>query len=91
MRGATAYADPSTGGSAVANFEIGTRVRYRGRLHIVVGFTPMGVKPRLLELEDVQSGRTRQVKPSDPDLDVEPIERAEMRDVDEPPDKDSLL
>jgi hypothetical protein len=51
----------------------------------------MGVKPRLLELEDVQSGRTRQVKPSDPDLDVEPIERAEMRDVDEPPDKDSLL
>jgi hypothetical protein len=75
----------------VAKFEIGTRVRYRGRLHIVVGFTPMGVTPRLLDLEDVQSGRIRQVKPTDPDLELEPIERAEMREVDEPPDKESLF
>jgi hypothetical protein len=52
----------------VAIFEIGTHVSYKGRLYVVVGFTPIGVTPRLLELEDVQSGRIREVEPSDPDL-----------------------
>jgi hypothetical protein len=60
----------------VAIFEIGTHVSYKGRLYVVVGFTPIGVTPRLLELEDVQSGRTREVEPSDPDLAVEPLDRA---------------
>ena len=60
----------------MAIFEIGTHVSYKGRLYVVVGFTPIGVTPRLLELEDVQSGRTREVEPSDPDLAVEPLDRA---------------
>jgi hypothetical protein len=37
------------------------QVTYRGRLHVVVGVTPMGVQPQLLDLEDVDSGRIRQV------------------------------
>ncbi len=56
----------------VARIEIGTHVNYRGRLHVVVAFTPIGVQPQLLELEDVESGRIRQVNPSDPDLEVAP-------------------
>jgi hypothetical protein len=59
-------------GLSVARIEIGTHVNYRGRLHVVVGVTPIGVQPRLLELEDVESGRIRQVNPSDPDLEVAP-------------------
>jgi hypothetical protein len=60
----------------VAIFEIGTHVSYKGRLYVVAGFTPIGVTPRLLELEDVQSGRIREVEPSDPALAVEPWDRA---------------
>ena len=61
----------------MATFEIGTQLRYRGRLHIVVGFTPMGVKPGLLELEDLRSGRIRRVDPTDPGIEVEPVERTQ--------------
>jgi hypothetical protein len=39
----------------------------------------MSVEPGLLELEDVQSGRIRLVELTDPDLKVEPGERAQMR------------
>jgi hypothetical protein len=45
-------------------FKIGTIVSYRGRLHVVVGVTPMSVTPQLVELEDRESGRIRCV-PSD--------------------------
>jgi hypothetical protein len=59
----------------VAVFEIGTIISYRGRLHVVVGVTPMGVTPTLLELEDTQSGRIRRVRGDDPQLAVEPTKR----------------
>jgi hypothetical protein len=51
---------------SVAVFEIGTIISYRGRLHVVVGITPMGVTPPLLELEDTESGRIRRVRGDDP-------------------------
>jgi len=66
-------------------FEIGTQVKYRGRLHVVVGVTPIGVSPMLLELEDTQSGRIRQLAADDPDLEHEPVERARMWDDDSSP------
>jgi len=55
----------------VAVFEIGTIVSYRGRLHVVVGMTPMSVTPPLVELEDAESGRTGRVRVDDPQLVVE--------------------
>jgi hypothetical protein len=42
-------------------FKIGTIIGYRGRLHVVVGVTPMSVTPQLVELEDRESGRIRRV------------------------------
>ena len=42
-------------------FKIGTIVSYRGRLHVVVGVTPMSVTPQLVEIEDRESGRIRRV------------------------------
>jgi len=45
-------------------FEIGTIVSYRGRLHVVVGVTPMSV-PQLVEIEDRESGRIRLVPYAD--------------------------
>ena len=60
---------------SVAVFEIGTIISYRGRLNVVVGVTPMGVTPTLLELEDTQSGRIRRVRGDDPQLVVEPTKR----------------
>ncbi|MGZ4370354.1 MAG: hypothetical protein ACXVE1_15650, partial [Gaiellaceae bacterium] len=59
----------------MAVFEIGTIISYRGRLNVVVGVTPMGVTPTLLELEDTQSGRVRRVRGDDPQLVVEPTKR----------------
>ena len=60
---------------SVAVFEIGTIISYRGRLHVVVGRTPMSVTPPLLELEDTESGRIRRVRGDDPQLVVEPTKR----------------
>jgi len=54
-------------------FKIGTIVSYRGRLHVVVGVTPMSVTPQLVEIEDRESGRIRQV-PSD---DLQPFKEPE--------------
>jgi hypothetical protein len=44
-----------------AVFKIGTIVSYRGRLHVVVGVTPMSLTPQLVEIEDRESGRIRRV------------------------------
>ena len=75
----------------MAIFEIGTHVSYKGRLYVVVGFTPIGVTPRLLELEDVQSGRIRELESSDPDLVLEPDDRAQMRREGHRDENDTLL
>jgi len=61
-------------------FEIGTIVSYRGRLHVVVGVTPMSVTPQLVEIEDRESGRIRRVPYADLQLFKEP-ERS-LRDDD---------
>jgi hypothetical protein len=58
--------------ASVAMVDLGTLLTYRGRLHVVVGVTPMGATPRLLELEDVESGRIRHVEWTDPGLDTTP-------------------
>jgi hypothetical protein len=54
--------------------DIGTLVSYRGRPHVVVGVTPIGATPRVVELEEVESGRIRRVEWSDPDLDTAPTQ-----------------
>jgi hypothetical protein len=46
-------------------FKIGTIVSYQGRLHVVVGVTPMSVTPQLVEIEGRQSGRIRRVPAGD--------------------------
>jgi len=51
-------------------FKIGTIVSYRGRLHVVIGVTPMSATPQLVELEDRESGRIRRV----PYGDLQPFE-----------------
>ena len=56
-------------------FTIGTIVSYRGRLHVVVGITPMSVTPALLELEHGESGHIRRVRADDPQLVVETTKR----------------
>ena len=53
-------------------FKIGTIVSYRGRLHVVVGVTPMSVTPQLVEIEDRESGRIRRVPYGDLQLFEEP-------------------
>jgi hypothetical protein len=65
---------------SVAVFEIGTIISYRGRLHVVVGITPMSVTPPLLELEDTDSGRIRRVRGDDPQLVVEATKRVPADD-----------
>jgi hypothetical protein len=62
--------------ASVAMIEIGTPVTYRGRPHVVVGVTPMGATPELLELEDIDSGRIRRVERTDPNLDIGSGKRA---------------
>ena len=52
--------------------DLGTLLTYRGRLHVVVGVTPIGCTPQLVELEDAESGRIRRVAWADPDLDTAP-------------------
>jgi hypothetical protein len=64
--------------------DLGTLLTYRGRLHVVVGVTPMGATPRLLELEDVESGRIRRVEWTDPGLDTSP---RQTRDREDPTDE----
>ena len=59
-------------GAHAAVFKIGTIVSYRGRLHVVVGVTPMSVTPQLVEIEDRESGRIRRVPYGDPQLLEEP-------------------
>jgi hypothetical protein len=58
--------------ASVAMVDLGTLLTYRGRLHVVVGVTPVGASPRLLELEDVESGRMRRVEWTDPGIDTSP-------------------
>jgi hypothetical protein len=53
-------------------FKIGTIVIYRGRLHVVVGVTPMSATPQLVELEDRESRRIRRVPYGDLQLFEEP-------------------
>lgn len=60
--------------------DLGTLLTYRGRLHVVVGVTPMGATPRLLELEDVESGRIRRVEWTDPGLDTSPRQTCDRED-----------
>jgi hypothetical protein len=55
-------------------FKIGTIVSYRGRLHVVLGATPMSVTPQLVEIEDRESGRIRRVPYADLQLLEEPEE-----------------
>jgi hypothetical protein len=55
-------------------FEIGKTISYRGRRHIVVGVTPMGVTPCLVELEDAESGRVRSVQCDDPEIVIDGAE-----------------
>ena len=47
-------------------------VSYRGRLHVVVGVTPMSVTPQFVEIEDRESGRIRRVPYGDLQLSEEP-------------------
>ena len=70
--------------ASVAMVDLGTLLTYRGRLHVVVGVTPMGATPRLLELEDVESGRIRRVEWTDPGLDTSPGRASDRED---PPDE----
>jgi hypothetical protein len=37
---------------------IGDSVTYEGRRHVVVGFTPMSVRPAQIELRDPRTGET---------------------------------
>jgi len=55
-------------------FKIGTIVSYRGRLHVVVGVTPMSATPQLVEIEDRESGRIRRAPSADLQLFKEPEE-----------------
>jgi hypothetical protein len=68
--------------ASVADFDIGTFIRYRGRLHVVVGVTPIGVYPRLVDLEDVESGRVRRLNPDDRLVHLESVGRGEIGDDD---------
>ena len=63
-------------------FKIGTIVSYRGRLHVVVGVTPMSVTPQLVELEDQDSGRIRRVPSGDLQLFNEKSLREDDREGD---------
>ncbi len=65
-------------------FKIGTIVSYRGRLHVVVGVTPMSVTPQLVEIEDRESGRIRRV----PSADLEPFKESEESPREDEPDGD---
>jgi len=60
--------------------DLGTLLTYRGRLHVVVGVTPMGATPRLFEIEDVESGRIRRVEWTDPGLDTSPGRASDRED-----------
>jgi hypothetical protein len=60
--------------------DLGTLLTYRGRLHVVVGVTPIGATPRLLELEDIESGRLRRVEWADPGLDTRPRQVGDRED-----------
>jgi hypothetical protein len=44
-------------------FKLGDTVNHHGRAHVVVGSDPMSVTPRLIEIEDLDSGRIRRVAP----------------------------
>jgi hypothetical protein len=52
-------------------FEIGETLSYRGRLHVVVGVTPFGATPCLVEVQDAESGRVRSVRCDDPEIVIE--------------------
>lgn len=54
---------------------IGDSVTYKGRNYVVVGFTPMSVRPPEIQLQDPQTGALSWV-PWPP---AEPAERAALR------------
>jgi len=67
-------------GARAAMFRIGTIVSYRGRLHVVVGVTPMSVTPQLVELEDRESEWIRRVPYDDLQLFKEPEQSVQEDD-----------
>lgn len=67
-------------GAHAAVFKIATIVSYRGRLHVVVGVTPMSVAPQLVEIEDRESGRIRRVPSADLQRSKEPEESLREHD-----------
>jgi hypothetical protein len=67
-------------------FEIGKTISYRGRLQVVVGVTPIGATPCLVELEDAETGRVRSVRCDDPEL---AIDGASLPNEDESPEPES--
>jgi hypothetical protein len=54
---------------------IGDSVTYKGRRHVVVGFTPMSVRPFEVQLRDPATGRTVWVEWPP----AESVERAALR------------
>jgi hypothetical protein len=65
----------------VALFEIGTIVSYQGRLYVVLGVTPMSVRPAVLELEDTENGSIRRVRVDDSELVVGVTKRPPANDA----------
>jgi len=57
---------------------IGDSVTYDGRTHVVVGFTPVSVKPAQVELRDPQTGATFWVD-LQPDRQLDAPQRAALR------------
>ena len=71
--------------ASAATFEIGKTISYRGRLHVVVGVTPIGAAPCLVELKDTESGRVRSIRCDDPELVIDGVEsRPAVRESPEP-------
>lgn len=57
-------------GASAAMLNIGTTITFQWRLHVIVGITPIGVTPCMVELEDLETGRVRSVQAGDPELTV---------------------
>jgi hypothetical protein len=58
--------------------------------HVVVGFTPMGATPCLVELEDAESGRVRSVERDDPELVIDGAESLPTDDESPEPDDEHV-
>lgn len=66
----------SRGGARTAAMQIGDSVTYKGRRHVVVGFTPMSVTPAEIQLRDPHTGTTFWVE-----WPPKPLERAALKIV----------